>query len=177
MLGPVLRGDRISLEPAQPDQLPIFIRWLNDPEVNRYLPVRYSFTLEQEQQWYESTSKASDDVHWVIIAGDTPIGGTDLRAIDWVDRTASHGLMIGERSEWGKGYATEAVLLRARYAFETLNLERLETTSFAENTAMHRALQKCGYTKVGVRHSAHFRHGTRHDSYLFELLRADWQAA
>ncbi|MFL5950385.1 MAG: GNAT family N-acetyltransferase [Gaiellaceae bacterium] len=59
------------------------------------------------------------------------------------------GYMFGERQS-GRGYATEAVELALRYAFETLALHRLETGVQLDNPASMRVLTKTGFREEGV---------------------------
>jgi RimJ/RimL family protein N-acetyltransferase len=177
MLGPILRGERLSLEPPRLDDLPIYRGWFAEPEVTRYLLARFAPSEKQEEEWYEKASTGKDQVVWRIAVGGRPIGTTSLFAIDWINRHAVSGLVIGERAEWGKGYASEAVRLRTAYAFRELGLERLESFSLDVNVAMHRALEKSGYQKIARRRRMVFVGGAWHDDFLFELLRDEWEAA
>ena len=77
---------------------------------------------------------------------------------------------------WRKGYGSEAAVLRTRYAFEMLGLEKLKTEVFAENIASRRVLEKAGYQTVGLQRREVFRHGRWHDLWLGEVLRDDWLA-
>jgi hypothetical protein len=107
MLGPILRGEKISLEPVKAADLETFRGWLADLEV--------------------------------------------------------------------KGYASEVVSLRTAYAFRELGLERLETECFTENLAMHRALEKAGYQRLGRRRRHIYKSGEWHDTVIFEVLREEWE--
>ena len=175
MLGPVIQGEKIRLEPSRPEFLPEYIRWFSDMEVTRYLRTVFPMTLKQEEEWFDETARDRNKVHWAIVVDGRPIGTSGLHVIDWVNRSAMTGTAIGVKSEWGKGYASEAVKLRTRFAFDELNLERLETESFAVNKGMHKALARSGYRQIGLRTRAMYRHGEWFDMCLFELLRSDCQ--
>jgi [ribosomal protein S5]-alanine N-acetyltransferase len=179
MLGPVIEGEKIRLEPSGPEYLPEFIRWFADLRVTRYLLMRCPMTLKQEEEWFENMARDRTTVHWAIVADSggapRPIGVTGIHNIDWINRGAITGTIIGVESEWGKGYASEAVALRTAFAFNELNLERLETFSFAPNKGMHKALQRSGYREIGVRRRSMFREGQWFDTVLFELLRDEWK--
>jgi RimJ/RimL family protein N-acetyltransferase len=177
MLGPILRGEKISLEPAKPADLPLFIRWFADTGVTRHLLMRFAPSEGQEAEWYDTVAKSDSTVHWSIVADATTIGTTAIHDIDWINRQAKTGMLIGERSEWGKGFGTEAVRLRTAFAFDELGLERLESTSLVDNVAMHRALEKSGYRSIARRRNVRWRAGTWHDDFLFELLRDEWRQA
>ncbi len=174
MFGPVLTGERLRLAPPTPEMLPDFIRWLADPEVTRYLGVTFPPTLASEQEWFERMSKSGDDIIWAILLGDAVIGVTGIHHINWRQRRAITGNLIGEKSEWNKGYGSEAVRLRTRYAFDELNLEKIQTAAFMENVGSRRVLEKAGYQQIGVARRHEWRHGKWHDMWLAELLREDW---
>jgi len=176
MLGPIIEGEKIRLEPTSPDYLPEFLRWFADMKVTRYLLSRFPMTLKQEEEWFENASKDRNSVHWTMTVDGKPVGVTGLNRIDWISRSAISGTIIGVPDAWGKGYATEAVSLRTRFAFEEMNLERLESQSMAPNVGMHRALERAGYQRVGIHRRYMFREGEWIDSVLFELLRSDWTA-
>jgi len=59
------------------------------------------------------------------------------------------GYMFAEQHT-GKGYATEAVQLALPYAFETLDLHRLETGVQLDNPASMRVLTKTGFREEGI---------------------------
>src|SRR5947209_989515 len=111
----------------------MFRRWFADAEVIKYLFMRFAISEQQEEDWYQGLSTSDNGVGWKIVAEGRTIGSTNLHQIDWLNRHAGSGLIIGEKDAWGKGYASEAVALRTAYAFEELNLERLETESFDVN--------------------------------------------
>ncbi len=87
------------------------------------------------------------------------IGTTGLHQLNWQNRSAVTGNLIGAKEEWGKGYASEIVALRTAYAFGTLGLE------------------KAGYQTVGVARHERWHLGRWHDAWLGEILRDDWLAA
>jgi ribosomal-protein-alanine N-acetyltransferase len=174
MFGPVLRGERVSLEPPRVEDIEIFRTWFAELETTRYLLMRFALSQKQEEEWYERAATSQSDVHWSIRVGGRTIGSTGVHGIDWINRRGSSGMVIGDRSEWGKGHGSEVVRLRTAYAFEELGLERLETESLAVNRPMHRALQKTGYREAGRRRHYVFRGGEWHDAIIFELLRDEW---
>jgi RimJ/RimL family protein N-acetyltransferase len=177
MLGPIVRGEIVSLEPATPDDLPLFCSWFASLEVTRYLLIRFPPSLQMEEEWYRRMAASNDTVHWAIRAESRTVGVSGIHEIDWLNRHATTGTIIGDPADWGKGYATEAARLRTAFAFNDLGLERLETQSFAENIGMHRALQRAGYREIGRRRHTQFADGRWHDTLIFELLREEWLAA
>ncbi len=176
MFGSVLEGEHIRLAPLTIEHMGEFVPWLSDPEVIFYMGLHACPTLEMEKEWYERISKSETDMIWGIFLGERLIGSTGLHGISWRNRNAMSGNLVGDKAHWGKGYGSEAVALRTRYAFEMLGLEKLKTEVFAENTASRRVLEKVGYQTAGVRRREVFRHGRWHDIWLGEVLRDDWLA-
>jgi RimJ/RimL family protein N-acetyltransferase len=176
MLGPTLVGRSITLGPLAVEHLPNYCRWFADPEVSRYLPRDNPPSLREEQEWFEPIVAADSEVVWGLFAEDQHIGSIGLHQINWRDRRALTGTMIGEKGWWGRGIATEAMQLRTRYAFEELGLEKLITNVDEGNLASRRALERVGYRTVGVYRRHRFRGGVWADVWIGELLRADWIA-
>ena len=79
--------------------------------------------------------------------------------------------MIGERNAWGRGYASDAVRVRTRFAFEQLGLHRIEGHTI--NPAMRRVYEKCGYRHEGVARQKMWRDGKWFDADLFAILEDD----
>ena len=140
MLGPVIEGERTRLEPPRPEFLPSYVRWFSDPEITRYLLYRYPLTDKGEAEWLERTATDEHKVLWSIVARTSGrlVGNTALDHIDWRNRHAMSGTVIGEKDEWGKGYATESMRLRTRYAFRELGLQKVITTVIGPNDASRR---------------------------------------
>jgi RimJ/RimL family protein N-acetyltransferase len=175
MFGPVLRGDKVTLRPGREDDAEHFVRWFADMQVTRFLARRMAITLEQEKEFLKKVGESKDDVWWVIEADGKAIGATGIHGINWLDANGMTGIVIGEKSAWGKGYATEAMRLRTRHAFRELNLHKLTTEVDTENEASRKALERNGYRTVGVRREQNFREGKWKDRWLGEVLRADWE--
>jgi ribosomal-protein-alanine N-acetyltransferase len=175
MFGPVLRGDKVTLRPGRENDAEHFVRWFADVEVTRYLNRRMAVTLEQELEFLKRIGESKDDVWWMIDVADQAIGATGIHAINWLDANGSTGIVIGEKSSWGKGYATDAMRLRTCYAFRELNLHKLMTEVDAENEASRKALERNGYQAVGIRREQTFRAGKWHDRWVGEVLRANWE--
>ncbi len=175
MFGPVLRGDKVTLRPADDADPPRFVPWFADMEVTRYLGRRSAVALYQEVEYFRKAGESKDDVVWIIEAEGEAIGATGIHRIDWVSAHGTTGIVIGRPDAWGKGYASEAMALRTRYAFRELNLRKLVTEVFAENVASRRALEKTGYRTVGIRREHFWSGGAWHDVWLGEVLRSEWE--
>jgi RimJ/RimL family protein N-acetyltransferase len=172
-----LKGERVRLVPSEPDlHLENALRWLNDPEVTAALDHCLGVTRREEVAFFERLASQRDcDLHWAILAEDgRHIGFTALHQIRWPARCAVGGLLIGEKADWGRGYATDAVRTRSRFAFEQLGLHRIEGLTISP--AMRRVYEKCGYHTEGIARKKVWRDGRWHDVHLVAILDEDYFA-
>ena len=176
MLGPVLEGSKVRLEPPSLEHMAAWTRWRADERVTRYLTFRTPGTLKGQEEWLETTAKDNSVVAWSIVAceSDQHIGGASLEKIQWRTRNAESGLVLGEKSAWGKGYASEAGALVTRYAFRELNLEKVWATVMGDN-ASRKTLEKLGYRQCGLMRRHGFVDGRWHDQWIGEILRDEWE--
>jgi RimJ/RimL family protein N-acetyltransferase len=74
----------------------------------------------------------------------------------------------------GRGVATRALRLLARYALDELGVGRLELMIDPDNVASRRVAEKAGFVEEGVLRS-HMSHpdGRRRDSVMYSLLSSD----
>ncbi len=175
MFGPLIKGEHVTLRPPTTEDAACFVRWFADMEVTRYLGHRTGVSLQQEEEFFKKIGESKDDLFWVIEAEGKSIGATGIHRIDWLSAHGTTGILIGEKDCWRKGYASEVMALRTRYAFRELNLHKLMTEAFEENAASKRALEKVGYKKIGLRREHFFTRGRWHDVWLGEVLRSDWE--
>jgi ribosomal-protein-alanine N-acetyltransferase len=175
MYGPVLTGAKVTLRPPDDSDAQRFVDWFADLEVTRYLVRRAGIGLLQEQGHLKKVGESTTDVFWMLEAEGRAIGATGIHGIDWINAHGVTGTVIGDKSAWRKGYGTEAMRIRADYAFRQLNLHKLTSGAFAENEPSRRALTTAGYMETGVEREHYFREGRWHDHWHCELLRADWE--
>ncbi len=175
MYGPVLTGTKVTLRPPDDSDAARFVAWFADLEVTRYLGSRFTFAVEQEEGFLKKVGESKTDVFWMLEADGQAVGATGIHQIDWPNAHGITGLMIGVKTEWGKGRASEAMALRTDYAFRQLNLHKLMSGAYLENEPSKRALVKAGYREVGIEREHFFREGTWHDHWLCEVRREDWE--
>lgn len=175
MLGTILSGDRIRLRAPALEDLPVFARWFADPEVTRYLLRRYPPSPAQEAGWFESMAASEKDLVWAVVLEDGAlvIGVIGLHRIDWQHRHAWIEIVVGERSAWGKGYATEAMRLGTDHAFHELGLEKVLASVYTGNERSIRMAETLGYRQCGLLRRNAFFAGGWHDEWLGEILRPD----
>jgi RimJ/RimL family protein N-acetyltransferase len=171
-----IRGERVRLLPLDRERhLDNYVRWFNDPEVTRYLTQHLPLSRAAESAFFDRAAQASDMILWAVHdEHDRHIGGTGLHNIDWSQRSATSGIVIGEKDAWGLGYGSEVMRVRTAWAFDELGLHRIESECHAENARSARCLEKAGYRRVGLARKKWWRRGQWHDCILWEILDEDY---
>ncbi len=171
-------GDRIYFRPVEPGDTKRYQRWINDPgtwvNMLSYKPVSEEAERQALQQFTSDPYSAAFAV--VLREGDLHIGGVGLHHIHPRNRSAQFGIMIGETAYRGQGYGTEATRLMLRYAFETLNLHRVELGVYAINPAGIRAYENCGFVREGVQREHTFIAGRYVDHIMYSILDREYFA-
>jgi ribosomal-protein-alanine N-acetyltransferase len=110
---------------------------------------------------------------FVILDGDAIAGTINLFNI------VRESLQSGVIGYWvdsvrnGRGLATGAVDEIVRYAFDTLDLHRVEAATLVDNVASQRVLEKSGFERIGLARRFLRINGDWRDFYLFQRLADD----
>jgi len=89
-------------------------------------------------------------------------------------RSASLGYCFDDAA-WGHGYATEAAFALLRWAFDTLDLNRVQAETDTRNAASARVLEKLHFTREGTLREDCVVNGDVSDSWVYGLLRREWR--
>jgi len=175
MINPFLIGKLVYLRPLERSDALLLVEWVNDPEVTRTILMFEPKNLQQEEQFIDQAN-APDGLGLgiVIKENDKLIGIAGLRPINWRNRHAMFGMLIGDKTEWGKGYATETTALLVRHAFLTLNLNKVWLHVQDNNLPARRAYEKVGFKQEGLLRQDTFREGRYHDCVVMGILREEW---
>lgn len=172
-----IEGERIYLREVRlSDVNENYYRWLNDPEVNQYLETRYTpQSIENIRRYVEGMDGKADEIFLAICLKDNDehIGNIKLGRINWIHRFADISLLIGEKSYWGKGIATEAIVVLSRFAFSDLNLHKVRAGCYSKNVGSAKAFVKAGFSKEGVLRKQWLSGGEFQDEILLGLCSED----
>jgi ribosomal-protein-alanine N-acetyltransferase len=150
---------KIALFLLTPDKVSdSYVRWLNDPAINLYLESRFVRQDRAGVAAFVAGILASDrDLFFGILDKDLDrhVGNIKLGPINRHHGLGEIGIMIGDRSAWGRGVGSRAIDRVAVVARDELGLRRLTAGCYASNVGSARAFEKAGFTVEAVR-PAHF---------------------
>lgn len=119
----------------------------------------------------------ADVLEFLIQVDGRAVGDIDLFGIDERNRRATVGIGIWRADDRGNGYGYDALRTLVRWAFEHLNLHRIELSCDPENAPALRVYERCGFVVEGRRRKRHYELGAYHDELIMGLLRDEFDAA
>jgi len=176
----VLKTPRLHLRmPVLADADAIFAMRA-DPVVQRYGSHPPWTDRQTAIDWIERNARgmaAGEHAQFVIERRDdgAVVGSCILYALDAQCRRADVGYALA-LSEWGKGYANEAVSAMLDWGFDHLDLNRVEADIDPRNVPSARALERLGFTREGHLRERWIVDGEVSDSWIYGLLAREWRA-
>ncbi|MDI7246620.1 MAG: GNAT family protein [Bacillota bacterium] len=173
----MLCGDRIVLREFRRDDQEPIQRWVNNENITRYL----SFPLfpQSAEQTAEFPDRqlhrrgAPDEGIFVIALKDDPkleyIGAVGLHNIDYRNRHCELGIVIGREDLLGKGIGREAIQLALGFAFNFLNMHKVNLRVFEYNERGRRCYLKCGFREEGRIREQRFYDGRYWDEIIMGM--------
>jgi len=172
-------GSLVLLRPLERADLnERYLSWVNDPEVTRYTEVgTFPSTAEDLENYYRGVTDSKDYVMLAVVEKKSGrhIGNAKLGPIHWIHRSATFGILIGEKDLWGKGVGIEATRLMVEYGFGRLNLRRIDLGVFAEHEAAVKCYEKVGFKIEGRMREDLFQGGEYKDRLWMGLLRSEYK--
>ena len=170
-------GKKIYLRAMEPDDMELFRKMTNDPEMEKRI-VGWSFPVARAQQlkWYESSINSKSEIRLSVVLrkDDSLLGMLNLVDIDWKNGTAQHGIRLADNVPRREGIGTDAVMTLMKYAFEELRLHRLEGGWLVNNIASQRLYEKCGWKSEGIKREAIYAEGSYLDFIIAGILEKDY---
>jgi len=179
----MLEGKRVRLRSFELSDLDDIMRHWNSMELRKLVGSadRGPVCRNDEEEWIRSTWKERQERRAFTLAIESIadaklVGGISLFRIDWTSRSAMLGISVYNSENWGKGYGQESVNVILDFAFQTLNLNRVELKTFDFNKRAQKCYLKVGFKEVGRRRKACFIDGQYHDDVIMDILKDEWLA-
>ena len=129
------QGKKVYLRPVEQEDSELVYAGKNDPEVRETLFLSAPMTLEQVRAEMNAWTGNKECVLFTICRQEDqqPVGQTALVRIDTVSRAAVFFIAIYNPAFWSQGFAGEATRLMVDYAFNVLNLNRIQLHVCCDN--------------------------------------------
>jgi ribosomal-protein-alanine N-acetyltransferase len=175
-----LHTERLFLRPLTQADASDLYELRSDPRVMRYASTTpwQSIELAQALIQRDQTAMAKGEYMRLGITrlGDAKlIGSCGLFYLDQQCRRAEIGYELNF-SAWGFGYMHEALVKLITFGFTEMNLNRIEADLDPRNARSSQSLERLGFQREGHLRERWIVGDEVCDSWLYGLLRSEWQA-
>jgi RimJ/RimL family protein N-acetyltransferase len=173
----IKKGNIILREPRE-DDLNIWYRWLNDPEITKYQNKgKFPNTKNKQREYMMKMQESHTDVLFAIVHEVTGrhVGCVGLHNIDWINRSANLGIMIGCKDYWKKGIGKLVWNMITKHGLFTLNLHRIYADCFVENKATVKIAQASGFKIEGNIRDKYYKDGKWYDAIIMSVLKDEFK--
>ncbi len=173
-------GERVSLRAIEPDDLDRYLVWVNDPEVTRWLSLRYPIGREGERAILERLTRANG-YESAAFAVEDRATGEHLGTISLFDskpesRVAELGIFLGAKERWGEGIGYDALVTLLRFGFWEMNLRRVELSVLDGNVRARALYERVGFVEAGRRPGHWYKRGAPIDDFVMTVERTAFEA-
>ena len=172
-----LVGKKCFLSPITTADAETMCAWINDQKTAMLVGDEGHSTITAENIKKELQQMQERRAHMYAIhdlESEKLIGRTLLMGVDAVNRTAMLGIIMGEKSYWGKGYGTEAVRLMLDFGFNGLNLHNINLGTYSFNVRAIRCYEKIGFKLIGRRREARIIGNQKFDIIYMDILSSEF---
>ncbi len=177
---PVLSGPTVTLRELELDDAASLLTMITTEEVQRFVSPPPTTVQEFEKQvaWARQQRELGKHACFGIVpAGlSSVVGVLQLRSLEAGFQTAEWGFIMSS-AFWGTGLFAESARLVLAFAFDTLNIHRLEARAVVANGRGNGALRKLGAVQEGILRRSFLKNGHHVDQVLWSILGEDWRQA
>jgi RimJ/RimL family protein N-acetyltransferase len=176
---PTIRTARLLLRPFTAADANALFAMHTSASVMRYWDAPAWSEPSRAEQFIATCVRISEEGSGTRLAIDA---ASDMSFIGWCSvtrwnpdfRSASMGYCLDDAA-WGNGFATEAGHALLEWAFDTLDLNRVQAEVDTRNAASVRVLEKLDFVREGTLREDCVVDGEVSDSWVYGLLRRQWQ--
>ena len=176
----MIEGKLVNLRAGEMGDLDRNLQWVNDPEVTEHLNMRYPISRGAEEEWMRAGASKMNGFARPFFAIETKdgrhIGNINFHHTSPEDRSGHLGVMIGDKEYWSKGYGTDAMVTLLRFAFDEMNLHRVDLTVDEDNPRAIACYCKAGFVEEGRLRDVIYSRGRYRDQFYMGVLRDEFYA-
>ncbi len=175
---PPMASDRLILRRMKETDADDMFEYASAEETTRFLlwqPHKTKRFTKNYLKFIQKQYKSGEFYDWAVTLKDSGkmIGTCGFTNINSENMRAEIGYVINPKYH-GFGYATEAAMLVVRFAFEQLDIHRLEAKFIVGNDASENVMRKLGMKKEGIMREYMFIKGDFRDICMYSMLAEDY---
>ncbi len=158
-------------EISEPD-LPMVLEWRNTEDVRNNMYTNHVISLDEQRSWWESLKNNLRTRVLICELDGAAAGVITFTNYTGLGGTATWAFYSGNRTRKGVGAAMEVAALN--YAFDVLQVRRLECEVLEFNNSVIRFHLRYGFRVEGIFREGYIRDGKPFDIYRLAMLARDW---
>lgn len=171
----LIEGKRVYLRKIKiSDANEKYLGWMLDADINQYLESRFEkWGLKKLKNYVRNILRNPKCIFLAIIHRQTGkhIGNIKVGPVVLPHGYAEVGIIIGDKSFWGRGLGYESLKLIKDYAFKNLKIHKLIAGAYSDNVGSIKIFKKSGFIVEGVKRKQYLSKGKYVDAVLFGCLK------
>lgn len=172
----VIRTQRLKIRPVEARDLDYLLDWWNSGQIMKHVgfPQGLKVSLDELRRYYQKWKK--DPLRMMkivclkseVTSGDVsftgPIGEANFHHYNIEEKSVEIGLKICIPELWNRGYGTEVLRAMTGYAFDELEVDRVQVNPAKTNERIIHVNEKVGFKTIGEKNGG----------LLMEMRKEDW---
>lgn len=178
----ILKGKITRLRAIEPNDIDLIHQWENDPSFwqisNTLTPFSKSIIKQFVDNSHLDIFQAKQLRLMIDKTGEQDnetIGTIDLFEFDPFHKRAGVGILIADKKNQQKGYASDALDVLIKYSFKVLQLHQLFCNISCENTSSIKLFENKGFKLVGTKKEWILTADGWIDELMFQLLNPNYK--
>jgi ribosomal-protein-alanine N-acetyltransferase len=149
---PTIETERLLLKPMHTKFITdSYLHWMNDLDVCKFLETAIPYS-EFELQDFVNSMIAKKIFFWAITLkqNDLHIGNIKIDPINHKHQIGEYGILMGDKNNWGKGFAKEASKVVIDYCFNVIGLRKITLGVIKDNVAAVKLYESLGFEVEGI---------------------------
>jgi RimJ/RimL family protein N-acetyltransferase len=174
MKQPVLKGKGFILRPYRKGDEVSLQKNINHRYIYRYtMNIPYPYSMKDANEWIQKCLKNQKNKKLGRFIFAIDINSEVVGAVGF-QKPDTHKSEIGywlNKKYWNRGIMTQALKLVTKFGFEKIGLRRIFATTFVQNKASRRVLEKSGYKLEGIMRKYHKKDNKFIDAAMYAKVR------
>ncbi|MDV2682805.1 GNAT family protein [Alkalihalophilus lindianensis] len=173
-----MKGESVYLRTIKKKDLESLYQAIQDEEIRYMTGTRSAFSMEQLSEYYQRimSDETRYDFSICLTGTEELIGDLSILEIDEENKKAGFRIALHHTNHFNKGYGTEALQLALQFAFDTLNLNRLQLEVFSHNVRGIKSYEKAGFKTEGIIRESLYINNHYSDEMIMGILKKEYDA-
>lgn len=173
----MISGKLVNLRALEKQDMALLQKWMNDPDLTRWLGPRSPISLDEQIHWFDKLSSDKSKIKLLIEdKSGAAVGLVSLMQINLKDRSAEFGIYLGEHSTIGKGVGKDATMAMLKFGFQELGLIKIFLVVLEENERAIKSFLSCGFQKEAVLRQNIFFGDRYHNQVIMGILAEEFKS-